>query len=122
MEAETFILDFTHLQSLTGDDNEFMIEILELIVEQSPDVLSDMQDQLAQDNYAALGSTAHKYKSSINILGNVELLSMMNQLEIKSHHQGPREELSSLVASFEKICDQMLFAIKNKLSDLKAAV
>ncbi len=121
MQGTEFILDFTPLQTLTGDDNEFMIEILELIVEQSPDVLTAMQEQLNQNDFASLSSTAHKYKSSINILGNVELLNIVHALESKAIAQPPKEELVGLVTDFEQMCDQLLTAIQAKLADLKLA-
>lgn len=121
MQAENFTLDFENLRSLTGDDNEFMIEILELIVEQSPDVLTEMQTQLNSRDYITLGATAHKYKSSINILGNQELMFLMKELEDTATGNQETEKLVDLVGKFEHVCDLMLKELNNELAVLQSA-
>lgn len=122
MQAEKFTLDFEHLRSLTGDDNEFMIEILELIVEQSPDVVTDMHTQLQAQDYTSLGATAHKYKSSINILGNQKLMGLMKDLEDIATGSQETQQLVDLVGEFEQVCNLMLKELNNELTVLQAAV
>ena len=119
MQAEKFSLDFGHLRSLTGDDNEFMIEILELIVDQSPDVLEEMKGQLQTQAYGPLGATAHKYKSSINILGNPDLIRLMKDIEHISTSSEEKEKLMDLVSEFEEVCDLLLDALKVELQNLQ---
>lgn len=122
MQAEKFTLDFEHLRSLTGEDNEFMIEILELIVEQSPDVLTEMHTQLDAQDFESLGATAHKYKSSINILGNQKLMGLMKDLEDTATGNQELQKLTDLVQEFEQVCNLMLTELNNELNVLQAAV
>jgi len=119
MLAENFTLDFGHLRSLTGDDNEFMIEILELIIEQSPGVLEEMQTQLTSHDFKTLGATAHKYKSSINILGNPELIRLMKDLEDTATGTQEEEKLNELVSEFEQVCNHLLNALNHELNALQ---
>ena len=119
MNAEPFILDFAHLKSLTGEDNEFMIEILELIIEQSPGVLDEMYQQLESKDFVALGATAHKYKSSINILGNTDLINLMKDIEDNACLAPEQESLVDLVNHFRGVCDQLLDALGKEIGSLK---
>ncbi|MEM6803030.1 MAG: Hpt domain-containing protein, partial [Bacteroidota bacterium] len=119
MQAEKFSLDFSHLRTLTGDDNEFMIEILEMIVEQSPGVLKEMQNQLENQDFGPLGATAHKYKSSINILGNPNLIGLMKDIEDIATQSEEKNKLDTLVKEFEEVCDFLLDALNVELNKLQ---
>ena len=119
MNAESFVLDFAHLKTLTGDDNDFMIEILELIIEQSPGVLDEMYQQLESGDYPALGATAHKYKSSINILGNANLIKLMKDIEDTTRDSADHTSLNELVNEFEGVCDQLLDILGKEVGSLK---
>ena len=119
MNADSFVLDFAHLKTLTGDDNEFMIEILELIIEQSPGVLDEMYQLLESGDYSALGATAHKYKSSINILGNSDLIKLMKDIEDTTRDTADHHSLNELVNEFKGVCDHLLDVLGQEVGSLK---
>ncbi|MCI4667038.1 MAG: Hpt domain-containing protein [Bacteroidia bacterium] len=112
-------IDFAQLSMLSEDDPEFMIEILELIQDQSPGVLTEMKTQLQSGSYLALSATAHKYKSSINILGNSVIDNLVNSIEKNAKTEEKWEELDDLVQEFESVCDRLLEAVKVELEELK---
>ncbi|MEO0896135.1 MAG: Hpt domain-containing protein [Bacteroidota bacterium] len=119
MYQEKLKLDFEQLRALTGDDPEFMLEILEIIEDQSPEVLSTMKTQLELGEYKNLSATAHKYKSSINILGNLELNRLVKDIELKSKTSDGISDLNGLMSEFEQICGKLLYTIKGEIEALK---
>ena len=121
MEAQALPLDLEQLRSLTGEDPEFMIEILEMIEEQSPEVMAEIDSLMSQQAYEPLGRAAHKYKSSVNILGNENLTRLLKDIELTAMDPGSRAALPPLLDDFRKVCDQLLVAIKSELRSLKAA-
>lgn len=112
-------INLDHLKSMTGDDNEFVIEILEMIEEQSPDVITEMFTQLESQDYTSLGATAHKYKSSINILGNAELINLMKDIENTAVDGNDIGTLVELVNQFEEVCNGLLGTIREELNKLQ---
>lgn len=112
-------IDFAQLSMLSDDDPEFMIEILELIEEQSPLVLTEMKDQLENKSFSALSATAHKYKSSINILGNYTLDNLVKDIETRAKSEETWGELDELMKDFEEVCDRLLSAVRTELEGLK---
>ncbi|TAE50545.1 MAG: Hpt domain-containing protein [Bacteroidetes bacterium] len=115
----TMQIDLSQLRTLTGDDNEFMIEILELILEQSPVVVEDMKRMLSQGDYPALGATAHKYKSSINILGNPDLNQLMRVIENTARDSEQKDILPDAVREFESYASEMLDLIRTEVDLLR---
>lgn len=119
MEVETLNLDFSQLEMLTDGEPEFMIEILEMILEQSPEVRDQMNQLLANQAYNELGAAAHKYKSSITILGDTSISQLVKDIENYSSREPNLDALPELIRSFEKICDVFLDQIKAELNRIK---
>ncbi len=118
MSVKELPLDFTQLRSLTGDDPEFMIEILEIIHNQSPEVKEELYQKYETGALKDLGAVAHKYKSSINVLGNRELNQLIHRIEVAGD-QGKMEILEPLLLEFQQICDRLLLAIDQALGELR---
>lgn len=119
MNSDALTINLTHLKSITGDDNEFVIEILEMIQNQSPGVVADMEVLLKSQDYRALGAVAHKYKSSINILGNPVLSGMIREIESTAFESPDKEVLENLVQGFRETCDSLLEVIESELRQLQ---
>lgn len=119
-ERKHLQLDFSQLQMLTGDDNEFMIEILSMIVEESPGALEEMYQLLESKQYAALSGRAHKYKSTVSILGNQELLDLMKEIENEAAGDCRHDKLVAQVQLFDSICHGMLEQLQAELARLQA--
>lgn len=96
-------LDFDRLRALTGDDDEFVMEIIEIIIEQTPPLLEEFNQLLNNQDFNAFGAAAHKYKSSINILGNQNLIDLMKYMEIESADKENLEEMTRLLAIFDGV-------------------
>ncbi|MEZ4829501.1 MAG: Hpt domain-containing protein [Bacteroidia bacterium] len=119
MDSAALTLNLTHLRSITGDDNGFVIEILQMIQEQSPEVISNMEVFLEKGDYKALGAVAHKYKSSINVLGNPVLSGMVKEIEQIAIENPDKGQLPDLVHTFRETCDNLLEVIKAELNLLR---
>lgn len=112
-------IDLSQLEQMTGGDQQFLIQVLELIHRQSPDVLQKMQADLQSDDLAALGAAAHKFKSSIHVLGNSEWVQLLKQIELTATDQQDRKMLTCLLKEFEHVCDDILDRISDELDRLR---
>jgi HPt (histidine-containing phosphotransfer) domain-containing protein len=112
-------IDLSQLKTLTGGDNAFLIEVLELIERQSPSALAQMHASYQTGDYQTLKAAAHKYKSSVNFLGNAELVGLIKQIEHQAGLPGQNEELRQLLTQLQAIYDELLLHIEQELSRLK---
>ena len=113
-------VDLTQLRNLTGNDRGFMIEILEMIQTQSPETVEQMSSQYQNGELKELSAAAHKFKSSINVLGNPGLIDLMKNIELTALDVGGDTQLDSLMSEFEQVCDQLLGHIQEEVAQLKA--
>ena len=122
MANATFRLNFSHLTQLIGEDSEFIIEVLEIIESETPDTLEEMKLHLQKKNYSRLSGTAHKYKSSINVLGSQELIALVKNIELKAKNHPEHKELENLMQDFEFACKSLMDQITRQLAFLRSQV
>lgn len=122
MSNSLLVIDLAPLRTLSGNDPAFMKDILEMISTQSPQLLSQINQEYEQGDFKSMSQTAHKYKSSLQILGNPGLISMAQEIEDLAGSQIPSDRLTSLVDTFNSICDQLLDIIHEELLFLTKSV
>lgn len=73
-------LDLTHLILLSSNDPGFKNKILGMLHEQAKIVTNDLESALSSANRKAIADTAHKFKSSVNIVSQ-ETHNQLKELE-----------------------------------------
>lgn len=119
MQADQITLDFDQLKMLSGDDDEFMIEILEMIVDQSPQIIAQMNQLYAAAEFITLGSTAHLYKSTVTILGNQEINGLLKEIENTANQTPDPDQLFPLMEQFRMVSNAILTQVEEELNTLK---
>jgi two-component system sensor histidine kinase/response regulator len=72
------------LKAIGGGDNEFVLEMIDLFIEQSPRNLEVMRAALDVGDLPAVAKAAHNMKSSSAYLGARRLSELCGQLELKA--------------------------------------
>ena len=121
MQADSLVLDFDQLKMLSGDDDEFMIEILEMIIDQSPSAVSRMNSLFGSQDFGTLASAAHQYKSTVNILGNPEINNLLKDLENTARDQQNETLISPLMEQLRSMCNDILQQVQGKLTEIQSA-
>lgn len=112
-------LNFQQLQMLTGDDNEFMEEILGMIIEDTPGSVEAMYELLERGDKLALSQKAHKFKSTVSILENQELIGVIKALEARADAQATDAELTELLHTLDSMCRGLMEQLPQKLRSLR---
>lgn len=115
MSNSLLVIDLAPLKTLSGNDPDFMKEILQMISLQSPQLLEKINQEYAAEDFKAMSQTAHKYKSSLQILGNPGLIKMAQEIEDLASAGHHSERLTSHIEIFNQICDQLLDIIQEEL-------
>ena len=79
--SEDQILFFDNLNEISGGDEAFNKELLNLFCTSSKETLSNMDDSLQKKDFVSFGKLAHKIKFSINLFGSEELKKICLELE-----------------------------------------
>ncbi len=102
------IIDLTYLIDISGGDNGFIKEMLELFVTTAT-TESELFDELVENNdFDGISRLAHKMKAAIQMLGANDLFNSIKLLEQYSNEHSHADEIPSMVA---KIKDQIQLSI-----------
>ena len=91
-------LDLTQLTLLSSNDPSFKNQILGMLHEQAKIVVNELESALSSANRKAIADTAHKFKSSVNIVSQ----EAHNQLKVLERDARAGESISHLHAITSK--------------------
>jgi HPt (histidine-containing phosphotransfer) domain-containing protein len=74
-------LDLTFLQEIADGSNEFMVETIEMFLQQTPTSLQDINNAIAIADWAAAGGAAHKMKSTLGFFGMLNSQALIQKIE-----------------------------------------
>ena len=94
------ITDLDYLKTMSGGDDKFIQEMIDLFREQVGEYSRMMPDLLAKKAYLDLSKLAHKAKSSVAVMGMKEVASLLKELEILASEEKEVERYESMVNQF----------------------
>ncbi len=94
------LINTEYLDSVSGGDNEIIIEIVGIFRDQVSEIYNEMMSLFADKNYNSLGMLAHKAKSSVAIMGMNELAIMLKTFELQAKEGTSSEEYVNYITRF----------------------
>lgn len=105
------VIDLSYLENMTGGDNEVMIEMINLLLEETPKHLDNIKKAQHEENWTQLRSEAHKVKPMFLYVGLSKLNEICKELEDnaknEAHLRSNSELISRLEAGFHEIVDDL---------------
>ncbi|MFN0254461.1 Hpt domain-containing protein [Pedobacter ureilyticus] len=74
-------LDLSYLREMSGDSAEFMIEMLDTLVEQIPVYIEDLQKAVDAQDWKAVSEFAHKVKPTFYYVGREDVRDFVQVIE-----------------------------------------
>ncbi len=112
-------INLNQLKELSGNDTDFMVEIIELIVENAPAAARSMNELFEAADYDMLGKVAHKLKSTLNILGDTDLLQIIDWLEHTCADKPNSKEISSMVTYLDRYISELIIFLRGEMDQLR---
>jgi HPt (histidine-containing phosphotransfer) domain-containing protein len=109
-------LDLSYLRDMSGDNAEFIIEMIEMFKQQTPLYIADLQKALSEKDWAKVSSCAHKIKPTFSYVGREDAKEHMQLME---HNARDLTNLDELPRYLSEIQDFMIILDK-QLDDAKA--
>ncbi len=77
-------LNLAYLKEMSGDNAEFMIEMLDTLLEQIPSYLDDLKAAIAANDWPATSAFAHKVKPTFYYVGREDLRDFVQKIEVNA--------------------------------------
>jgi PAS domain S-box-containing protein len=111
--------DLTYLRSVSGNNDEFVREMVQTFVQSLPGSLREMEDALATSNNNRLGRIIHQIKPSLSLLGLDELREVAITLEEELKTTPlPNTNLLNSTKGFIAQCASFVNALTEELKGL----
>lgn len=107
------------LIQLFSGSTEDVMSLLHMLIGQIPQLLSESEDHISQQNWPATFQAVHKLKSSVNLLKINILRNLVAELEEFSRDQIHTERIPAVFEDFKKACEITVKLLKDEVIRLK---
>jgi len=82
MMGEYKFIHTKQIETLAGGDNEFLMELVDIFLEQIPEFVSNMRNSFDSQNWSILAREAHTAKSSVMTFGMDETGTLLKSIQV----------------------------------------
>ncbi len=110
-------LDLNSLYELTGGDEELLKEMLDLFLDQTPDLMEKVVTHYKNGELNRVKEFSHTLKPTFTYVGMDKATELAGQIELTAGEDNPdTEKLGQLVKELNLICEQALEKVKKTRS------
>lgn len=116
--SKPFKVDLSYLNDVAGGNVEFVIDMIDIFLEQTPGYFEELGAAIQQQNWKATGDVAHKIKPTLAFVGAEDLRVKMAGIEANARSG---VNLDTIPANFEEInqaCMQICEGLKEARTEL----
>lgn len=118
--SNAFKVDLSYLNDIAGGNVEFVIDMIDIFLEQTPGYFEQLNAAIQQQDWKTTGDMAHKIKPTLVFVGAEDLRLKMQELESNARGQ---VSLETIPAAFEEInqkCKQICEGLQEARIELAA--
>ena len=94
-------LDLTFLYDIADGSDEFIVETIAMFLQQSPEILGEVETAIDAKNWPAAASAAHKIKANLGFFGMLTSQVLIQEIEADCKAGVPAPAV--LVAKFRQV-------------------
>lgn len=113
-------LDLSYLKEMSGDSADFMIEMLDTLVEQIPMYLDDLQKAVDAKDWKAASEFAHKVKPTFYYVGREDIRDYMQVIERNAKEGIDLERIPAALTEIKAELNVILGQVTKARTDLEA--
>ena len=115
MEIKLQSANLDYLEEISGGDNEFKKEMIQIFLRQIPEFTSNLEKYLAEKNYSDLAKEAHTAKSSVLIFKMEETGKLLKNIQLEAE----KNEIDTIPVKIQTVKEDMTNASKELAIVLK---
>lgn len=120
VEGKKRHIDLEYLNRRTKSNPDLMMEMISLYLEQTPTLISAMNQSMEDKDWNSLHAAVHKMIPSFSIMGmSVELENMAKKVQEFANNQEQMDEIRKLVSELGSVCAQACTELEVELNRIK---
>ncbi|MBL7857634.1 MAG: response regulator [Cyclobacteriaceae bacterium] len=110
--------DFSYLRSVSGNNEEFIKEMIQTFAQNIPIVVEDMRTSIQHKNWENLSRLAHQIKPSFILMGLERMKSTLIFIEENGKEKTNLDELVMVATNFIATCEGFIPQLKEELASV----
>jgi len=111
-------IDLSYLENLSAGDNNLIKELIKIFKEQVPQFIAEMKQSIENKDSNALALVAHKAKSSVAIIGIIDIAEELKVLEKIASNNERSKEYPDFLKRFETSSSEAIKLLNNIVAKL----
>ena len=113
-------IDLSYLRTIAGDSAEFMIEMIDLFLDQTPGYFDQLQLAVDEGNWKAVADTAHKIKPTLAFVGVNTAKQEIESIEKKARSLENVDEIPSQLRTLRAACSNLYENLRKVRAELES--
>jgi PAS domain S-box-containing protein len=110
--------DLEYLRQLSNGSKEFIVQMISIFQEQTPQAIQTLEQSLVKQDWIALRATAHKMKPSFGFMGIKSLKELIVNLEEEAEKGANPEGMREKIATIREVCNQAIVELEQEKNAL----
>ncbi|HTN18910.1 MAG TPA: Hpt domain-containing protein [Pelobium sp.] len=119
-EEKKTLIDLSYLQEVASDNSDFMIEMIDIFLAQTPEYVSILSDAIDQQNWDKIAEMAHKIKPTLAFMGANEAKETIASIESRGRAKEDYEGIMSDFGNLREDFNQIFTGLEQKRKELLA--
>ena len=107
-------IDLSYLEDIAGGSNEFIIEMIDMFLEQTPRYCTEIKQAIVDKDWKKVSDLAHKVKPTLAFMGSNSAKETMASIETDARNLANLDSIGETFQQLHTVCIQLF-------SDLKEA-
>lgn len=116
-----FDIDLTYLRDVSSGSNEFMIEMIDLFLEQTPGYFDQLEQLIMEANWSNVADIAHKIKPTMSFMGVGSAGEKMSEIEQNARTGKNLDAISPIFNQLKDMSESLYFKLSQIKKELQAA-
>ena len=114
-----FKIDLSYLRDVSSGSNEFMIEMIELFLDQTPGYFEQLNQLISDENWPRVAEIAHKIKPTLAFMGADTAKDRMAEIEANARNLTNTDSIAPVFKSLHKFSGELFFKLTEAKKDLE---
>jgi len=108
------ITNLAYLKQVSNGDNNFIKEMIDVYLKQTPDVINDLEKHLKNKNWKLLRAAIHKMKPSCPFFGLHDLYQTVTSIEEFAEEGTNLHLLPEMIEKVKATCDKAMVELNQQ--------
>jgi len=118
MDNAGFKIDLSYLKDVASGSDEFMIDMIDLFLDQTPTYFEQLEQFISEGNWSKVADIAHKIKPTLAFMGVDSARESMAEIEQNARNLTNLETVSPAF----QILKEMSVQLYKQLAEVKASL